>query len=690
MSSFLNRTVLMLAASTALSGAAAPVLAGEAPAGDFAPVQLALLQAAGNTYTVQRGDTLFGISRKLGVTPDALAEANDLGSAARIDAGMKLRVPGSTGDAGGSAGRQATGRVITVSGGASTYVVRSGDTVDEIADRLGMTRKAFADLNGLKPPYALSLGRKLRGPTESRKVYVVAAGDSLEAVAQRLSVTQRALAAENGLRTSASLKAGQRLDLPAGFRDRGPIRSSARPATPATRPAPETPARAARTEAVRSPEATEAAPVVRGQDTVRVLAGGRVVSIKGKPATYTVRKGDTVDEIAGRMGLTRKELATLNGLKSPYALQPGQVLKGPAEIRRAYVAVSGDTLSVVARRFGVSARALAAENGLKTASALKSGQRLVLPEGVRDRGPIREVVKAPASAAPAVRPPPLPAEPEPDAPLENPGVSGPLELRTEPGAGSTPRPATPQPAVPPPVAPPPAVQPRPEVIRPEPPEARPAPPQPVTPPPASTPPRNSAPVTPPPRTAPPPTRVTPPPAPAPVVTPPAPRPTPPPPAAPRPQSGGFTPPPTASTTPLTDAQIATLGRGRFLWPLRGEILSDFGPKGTGQRNDGINILAARGAPVRASSAGEVVYAGDQVPGFGNLVLIKHPDGWVTAYAHLSNVDVKIQQKVLQGQQIGEAGDTGGVAETQLHFEIRYAPTPAERARPVAPTLLLPR
>ncbi|MFM8821079.1 MAG: M23 family metallopeptidase [Phenylobacterium sp.] len=91
----------------------------------------------------------------------------------------------------------------------------------------------------------------------------------------------------------------------------------------------------------------------------------------------------------------------------------------------------------------------------------------------------------------------------------------------------------------------------------------------------------------------------------------------------------------------------------------------------------------RGAPVRASAAGEVVYAGDQVPGFGNLVLIKHPDGWVTAYAHLSNVDVKIQQKVMQGQQIGEAGDTGGVAEPQLHFEIRYAPTPTERARPSA-------
>ena len=61
------------------------------------------------------------------------------------------------------------------------------------------------------------------------------------------------------------------------------------------------------------------------------------------------------------------------------------------------------------------------------------------------------------------------------------------------------------------------------------------------------------------------------------------------------------------------------------------ILSDFGPKPAGQRNDGINIQADAGAAVRAAADGEVVYAGDQVPGFGNLVLIKHADGWATAY-----------------------------------------------------------
>jgi murein DD-endopeptidase MepM/ murein hydrolase activator NlpD len=80
----------------------------------------------------------------------------------------------------------------------------------------------------------------------------------------------------------------------------------------------------------------------------------------------------------------------------------------------------------------------------------------------------------------------------------------------------------------------------------------------------------------------------------------------------------------------------------------------------------------------------VVYAGDQVPGFGNLVLIKHPDGWATAYSHLSRIDVKAQQKVTQGQQIGQAGISGGVPEPQLHFEVRYG------ARAVDPKMVLPK
>ena len=148
---------------------------------------------------------------------------------------------------------------------------------------------------------------------------------------------------------------------------------------------------------------------------------------------------------------------------------------------------------------------------------------------------------------------------------------------------------------------------------------------------------------------------------------------------------------TPSNTPaLSDAQISQLAKGRFQWPLMGAILSDFGAKPGGQRNDGINIQAQAGAPVHAATDGEIIYAGAQVPGFGNLVLIKHADGWATVYAHLSHVDVKMQQKVTQGQQIGQAGDTGGVPEPQLHFEVRYTPNPAERARSVDPKLVLPK
>lgn len=160
-------------------------------------------------------------------------------------------------------------------------------------------------------------------------------------------------------------------------------------------------------------------------------------------------------------------------------------------------------------------------------------------------------------------------------------------------------------------------------------------------------------------------------------------------------SGGTaaqTPPAQApSATPgPTDAQISQLGKDRFKWPLTGMILSDFGPKTGGQRNDGINIQANAGAPVHASADGEVIYAGDQVPGFGNLILLKHADGWATVYAYLSKVEVKAQQRVTQGQEIGQAGSSGGVPEPQLHFEVRYTPTPAERARSIDPKLVLPK
>jgi murein DD-endopeptidase MepM/ murein hydrolase activator NlpD len=140
---------------------------------------------------------------------------------------------------------------------------------------------------------------------------------------------------------------------------------------------------------------------------------------------------------------------------------------------------------------------------------------------------------------------------------------------------------------------------------------------------------------------------------------------------------------------MSDNDIAQAAHGRFVWPVRGDMMARFGPQGVGRRNDGIDIRASEGTVVKAAASGEVVYAGDQVPGFGNLVLIKHADGWVTAYAYLDEVDVQMKQQVTQGQSVGSVGTSGSATQPELHFEVRYAPTPADKARPVDPILVLP-
>jgi len=115
------------------------------------------------------------------------------------------------------------------------------------------------------------------------------------------------------------------------------------------------------------------------------------------------------------------------------------------------------------------------------------------------------------------------------------------------------------------------------------------------------------------------------------------------------------------------------GKG-FMWPVKGRIISGFGVKAKGFRNDGINIKARRGAIVRASENGTVAYAGNELRGFGNLLLIKHSGGWVSAYAHNAKLLVKRGQRVKKGQIIATVGDTGSVTTPQLHFELRRGRT----------------
>ena len=126
-------------------------------------------------------------------------------------------------------------------------------------------------------------------------------------------------------------------------------------------------------------------------------------------------------------------------------------------------------------------------------------------------------------------------------------------------------------------------------------------------------------------------------------------------------------------------KISARSGSKFSWPVRGAILSAYGPKKGGLVNDGINISAALGTVVKAAENGVVAYAGNEVKGMGNLVIIQHSDGWMTVYAHLDSMNVKRGVKVTVGQQIGKVGKTGKVDKPQLHFEIRkgtkaYNPT----------------
>jgi murein DD-endopeptidase MepM/ murein hydrolase activator NlpD len=115
----------------------------------------------------------------------------------------------------------------------------------------------------------------------------------------------------------------------------------------------------------------------------------------------------------------------------------------------------------------------------------------------------------------------------------------------------------------------------------------------------------------------------------------------------------------------------------FRWPVRGRVIAGFGPKPSGVQNDGINLAVPEGTPVKAADDGVVAYAGNELKGYGNLVLVRHSNGFVTAYAHTSEIMVKRGDAVKRGQVIAKSGQTGSVTSPQLHFEIRKGSTPVD-------------
>lgn len=147
-------------------------------------------------------------------------------------------------------------------------------------------------------------------------------------------------------------------------------------------------------------------------------------------------------------------------------------------------------------------------------------------------------------------------------------------------------------------------------------------------------------------------------------------------AQPKPESGS--PPKTAnaSTAPKA-AEAASGSTAEFEWPVQGKIIARFGKDDDGERNDGINIAADLGTPIHAAADGTVTYAGNELKSYGNLVLIRHDNGYVTAYAHAQRITVTRGAHVARGEVIGYAGETGDVTTPQVHFEIRQGVKPVD-------------
>jgi murein DD-endopeptidase MepM/ murein hydrolase activator NlpD len=315
---------------------------------------------------------------------------------------------------------------------------------------------------------------------------------------------------------------------------------------------------------------------------------------------------------------------------APVYMKSAEPVAAPPPPPRQIVVQRGQTLGSVAQAYHVPKSAIIAANGLRPPYELKAGARLTIP-GVG--GPTPQAMGPIAASPGAVAATPLPP-PGPETVSAVPPAAAGAQPTVIPLDGPAPPKQTA--AVPPP-------QPAPTPLTPPRTVSAPAQPTPQAAggPAAVLPPRNAAA------------------------------------ALPLP---GESPGPQASTDSGQGA-----APGRFPWPVRGKILASYGSTTSGGRNDGINIAAPRGTPVRAIDGGTVAYAGNEVKGYGNIVLVKHANGWISAYAHLDDVMVKPGETITSGQVIAKVGDSGGVTEPQLHFELRRGKRPVDPREFLAPT-----
>jgi murein DD-endopeptidase MepM/ murein hydrolase activator NlpD len=153
-------------------------------------------------------------------------------------------------------------------------------------------------------------------------------------------------------------------------------------------------------------------------------------------------------------------------------------------------------------------------------------------------------------------------------------------------------------------------------------------------------------------------------------------------AAPEPQqkarlAQATTTPEAAVVEPAVKTAEATGALPTFRWPVRGRVVTGYGAKTNGKSNDGINVAVPEGTPVKAAEDGVVAYSGNELKGYGNLILVRHSNGYVTAYAHASELMVKRGETIKRGQIIAKSGQSGEVGSPQLHFEIRKGSSPVD-------------
>lgn len=395
-----------------------------------------------------------------------------------------------------------------------------------------------------------------------------------------------------------------------------------------------------------------------------------------------VQRGDTLYALSRRHQVPVRSLIEANDLQAPYVLQPGQRLRLPGQ--RFHVVQRGETLYAISRAYDVDMYSLAQANDLPQPYLLGAGQSLRIPSSGQSISgqPISSgttVAAAPqtygadTSAAQTIAPANTPSS----APATS--SAGGVTMEALPPPSAAPAPATqPTPApqqtavapLPVPRAPAPSQAqqaPQAQSSQPQQPQAQAqAPVQPQVQPQAAAEPEPQA-------------------APQVAAVPPVPAQIP----APAPAAPAATVTPPSQPAPRADADSEPPPRsGRsFAWPVRGRILSTFGTKPDGTHNDGLNIAARAGAPVIAAENGVVVYQGSELRGFGNLLLLRHADGWITAYAHLDRVLVKKGQRVTRGQAIATVGTSGGVDLPQLHFEIRRGTQAVDPAKFLSVALL---